>query len=100
VLTSLKVGFDTLALEQRSNEVREMLSVVKTEFNRFGLVLANMKKQATTVVKSIDNAEVRTRQMARALKGVEAAPELRVQTLLPGSWVDADDSEDDDDRDE
>ena len=96
VLTSLKVGFNTLALEQRSNEVREMLSVVKTEFSRFGLVLANMKKQASTVVKSIDNAEVRTRQMARALKGVEAAPELRVQTLLPGSWVESGGSDEDD----
>ena len=94
VLTSLKVGFNTLALEQRSNEVREMLSVVKTEFGRFGHVLANVKRQANTVVNSIGEAEVRTRQMARALKGVEAAPELRVQTLLPGSWVDADPSDD------
>jgi DNA recombination protein RmuC len=98
VLTSLKVGFNTLALEQRSNEVREMLSVVKTEFGRFGHVLANVKRQANTVVNSIGEAEVRTRQMARALKGVEAAPELRVQTLLPGSWIDnagADDDADD-----
>ena len=94
VLTSLKVGFNTLALEQRSNEVREMLSVVKTEFGRFGHVLANVKRQANTVVNSIGEAEVRTRQMARALKGVEAAPELRVQTLLPGSWVDADPGDD------
>jgi DNA recombination protein RmuC len=100
VLTSLKVGFNTLALEQRSNEVREMLSVVKTEFGRFGLVLANVKRQANTVVNSIGAAEVRTRQMTRALKGVEAAPELRVQTLLPGSWVDNVDGEDDDDADD
>jgi DNA recombination protein RmuC len=96
VLTSLKVGFNTLALEQRSNEVREMLSVVKTEFGRFGLVLANVKRQANTVVNSIETAEARTRQMTRALKNVEAAPELRVQTLLPGSWVDNVDGEGDD----
>ena len=98
VLTSLKVGFNTLALEQRSNEVREMLSAVKTEFGRFGHVLANVKRQANTVVTSIGAAEVRTRQMARALKGVEAAPELRVQTLLPGSWID--NAAADDDADE
>jgi DNA recombination protein RmuC len=99
VLTSLKVGFNTLALEQRSNEVREMLSVVKTEFGRFGHVLANVKRQANTVVNSIGAAEIRTRQMTRALKDVEAAPELRVQTLLPGSWVDNVDDEDDDNAD-
>ena len=33
--------------------------------------------------------------MARALKGVEALPELRVQALLPGSWVDNADPDDD-----
>jgi len=95
VLTSLKVGFNTLALEQRSNEVRELLSTVKTEFGKFGHVLANVKRQANTVVNSIGEAEKRTRQMTRALKGVEAAPELRVQTLLPGSWVDNADPDDD-----
>ncbi|MDQ6639595.1 MAG: DNA recombination protein RmuC [Pseudomonadota bacterium] len=95
VLTSLKVGFNTLALEQRSNEVRDMLSAVKTEFGKFGHVLANVKRQANTVVNSIGEAETRTRQMARALRGVEAAPELRVQTLLPGSWVDNADPDDD-----
>ena len=98
VLTSLKVGFNTLALEQRSNEVHEMLTVVKTEFGRFGHVLANVKRQASTVVKSLGEAEVRTRQMARALKAVEAAPELRVQTLLPGSWIDAADADGDADE--
>ncbi len=87
VLTSLKVGFNTLALEQRSNEVREMLSVVKTEFGRFGHVLATVKKQANTVVNSIGEAEVRTRQMARALKGVEALSEERAQALLPTSGL-------------
>jgi hypothetical protein len=35
--------------------------------------------------------------MARALKGVEAAPELRVQTLLPGSWIEADPRDEQDD---
>jgi DNA recombination protein RmuC len=95
VLTSLKVGFNTFALEQRSNEVRELLTIVKTEFGKFGHVLANVKRQANTVVNSIGEAEKRTRQMARALKSVEAAPELRVQTLLPGSWVDNADPDDD-----
>ena len=48
VLTSLQMGFRTLALEQRSNEVWEMLGAVKTEFGKFGDVLANVKKQANT----------------------------------------------------
>ena len=83
VLTSLKVGFNTLALEQRSNEVREMLSVVKTEFGKFGHVLATVKRQANTVVNSLSEAEVRTRKMARALKGVEAATRVARANAAP-----------------
>ena len=85
-LTSFKMGFQTLALEKRSSEVREMLGAVKTEFGKFGHVLAQVKKQASTVVSTLGEAEVRTRQMTRALKGVEAAPEERTRALLPGDW--------------
>ncbi|MGZ5129633.1 MAG: DNA recombination protein RmuC [Caldimonas sp.] len=86
-LTSFKMGFQTLALEKRSSEVREMLGAVKTEFGKFGNVLAQVKKQASTVVSTLGEAEVRTRQMTRALKGVEAAPEERTRALLPGDWT-------------
>ncbi|MEP7302569.1 MAG: DNA recombination protein RmuC [Caldimonas sp.] len=86
-LTSFKMGFQTLALEKRSSEVREMLGAVKTEFGKFGNVLAQVKKQASTVVSTLGEAEVRTRQMTRALKGVEAAPEERTRKLLPGDWT-------------
>ena len=48
MLTSLQIGFHTLALEKRSNEVREMLGVVKTEFGRFGHVLATRARSRRT----------------------------------------------------
>jgi DNA recombination protein RmuC len=47
-------------------------------------VLSRVKDQTQTVLNSIDQAEVRTRQMTRALKGVETLPETRAQQLLPG----------------
>jgi DNA recombination protein RmuC len=83
-LTSLQMGFRTLALQQRSAEVWEVLGAVKTEFDRFARVLSRVKDQTQTVLNSIDQAEVRTRQMTRALKGVETLPETRAQQLLPG----------------
>jgi DNA recombination protein RmuC len=43
LLTSLQMGFRTLALEQRSAEVWEVLGAVKTEFAKFGDVLAKTK---------------------------------------------------------
>jgi len=83
-LTSLQMGFRTLALEQRSAEVWEVLGAVKTEFHKFGDVLAKTKKKLDEASKTIDAAEVRSRAMARSLRGVEALPETRAQQLLPG----------------
>jgi DNA recombination protein RmuC len=82
MLNSLQMGFRTLAIEKRSSEVWEVLGAVKTEFGRFGEVLAATKRQLQTVANSIDAAEVRTRAMERRLKGVEALPEPAARRLL------------------
>ena len=84
-LSSLQMGFRTLALEKRSAEVWQVLGAVKTEFGKFGDVLAKTKKKLSEAASSIDAAEVRTRAMARQLKGVESLPDAQVQTLLPGA---------------
>jgi len=83
MLSSLQMGFRTLALEKRSSEVWQVLGAVKTEFGKFGDVLAKVKTQAETVLKTIDNAEVRSRAMGRALKKVQALPEAQVAGLIP-----------------
>jgi DNA recombination protein RmuC len=91
-LSSLQMGFRTLALEKRSAEVWQVLGAVKTEFMKFGEVLAKTKKKLEEAGNTIDAAEVRTRAMARQLRSVEAMPEQRAQALLPSL---ADDSEPD-----
>jgi DNA recombination protein RmuC len=83
-LTSLQMGFRSLALERRSAEVWEVLGAVKTEFEKFGHVLSRVKGQTQTMLNTLGQAETRTRQMTRALKGVESLPDERVQALLPG----------------
>lgn len=82
-LTSLQMGFRTLALEQRSAEVWEVLGAVKTEFGKFGEVLAKTKKKLEEASNTIEQAEVRTRAMTRQLRSVEALPEGRTAQLLP-----------------
>jgi DNA recombination protein RmuC len=84
-LTSLQMGFRTLALEKRSAEVWEVLGAVKTEFSKFGDVLAKTKKKLEEASNTIEQAEVRTRAMTRQLRGVEALPEARTAQLLPGA---------------
>ncbi len=90
LLNSLRMGFRTLAIERRSSEVWQVLGAVKTEFTKFGDVLAKTKAQLETVTRSIDRAEVRTRAMARQLKSVEALPGEQAVELL-GVEMEADD---------
>jgi len=73
-LNSLQMGFRTLAIQQRSSEVWNVLGTVKAEFGKFADVLANTKRQLQTVANTIDQAEVRTRQIERKLKDVEVLP--------------------------
>ena len=96
-LTSLQMGFRTLALEKRSAEVWEVLGAVKTEFGKFGDVLAKTKKKLAEASKTIDDAEVRTRAMARQLRSVESLPDPRAQVVLPGMLADEADLADDSD---
>ena len=89
MLNSLQMGFRTLALEKRSSEVWQVLGAVKTEFGKFGDVLAKVKEQTQTVLNTLDKAQTRSNVMHRALRTVDALPEAQAESLLPTSAVDA-----------
>lgn len=82
ILNSLQMGFRTLAIEQRSSEVRRLLGAVKTDFGKFGDLLSKTKKQLDTVSNTLGDAEVRTRAIERKLRGVEALPAVEADRLL------------------
>lgn len=82
LLNSLQMGFRTLAIEQRSSEVWIVLGAIKTEFGKFGDALEATRKKLEQATRSIESAGVRTRQIERKLKGVEALPVIEAQTLL------------------
>jgi DNA recombination protein RmuC len=93
LLNSLQMGFRTLAIEQRSSEVWQVLRAVKTEFGRFGDALAGVKRTLETASSKIGQTEVRTRAMLRSLKSVEALPEAEAASAL-GSYSARIDDED------
>ncbi|OZI65719.1 DNA recombination protein RmuC [Bordetella genomosp. 1] len=94
LLNSLQMGFRTLAIEQRSSEVWQVLRAVKTEFAKFGDALASVKKSLDNASTKIGATEVRTRAMLRNLKSVEALPEAETQQLLGPAETPADDEPD------
>ena len=83
LLNSLQMGFRTLAVEQRTSEVWMLLGAVRTEFTRFGEVLARTRAQLRSVGNSLDAAEVRSRAIERQLRKVESVPEPQARALLP-----------------
>ncbi len=99
LLNSLQMGFKTLAIEKRSSEVWQILGAVKTEFGKFGDVLANTKKALEKVTKNIEKAEVRTRAMDRRLRSVEELPANQSTPLLGLDTVDTDIEEADGEKD-
>ena len=82
LLNSLQMGFRTLAIEKRSSEVWGVLGAIKTEFGKFGEALDATRKKLEQATKSIESAGVRTRQIERKLKGVEALPTAEAQARL------------------
>ena len=93
ILNSLQMGFRTLAIEQRSEEVWRLLGAVKADFGTFGDLLAKTKKQLDTVSNTLGDAEVRTRSIERKLRRVEALPEAEAAQLLSqdkGAVIDID----------
>jgi len=82
ILTSLRMGFRTLAIEKRASEVWQVLAAVKTEFGKFGDVLGRVRKQLDTAAKTIDETSVRTRAMERRLRDVESLPAGESEQVL------------------
>jgi DNA recombination protein RmuC len=83
MLSSLQMGFRTLALEKRSSEVWQVLGAVKTEFNKFGDILEKTRKKLEEAQNTIGDAQQRTRVMGRKLREVEELPANEVSKLLP-----------------
>lgn len=73
LLNSFQLGFKTLAIEKRSNEVWKLLAAVKTEFTKFGTVLDKAKTKLNQASNELDSlVGARTRAIQQKLKGIES----------------------------
>ena len=71
LLNSLQLGFRTLAIEQRSAEVWELLGAVRGEFARFGLLLEKTQKKLQEASFSIESAAKTSRSMEQRLSSLQ-----------------------------
>ena len=82
LLNSLQMGFRTLAIQQRSGEVWNLLSAVKTEWTKYGDVLAKVQKKIHEASETIEQAQTRTRAIGRKLKDVQELPAAETKAAL------------------
>jgi DNA recombination protein RmuC len=91
ILNSLQMGFRTLAIQKRSSEVWNLLAAVKTEWSKYGDVLAGVQKKLQQASDTIDQAQVRTRAIGRKLSGVQELSGEDTTALLGKGLLDGDD---------
>lgn len=83
MLNALQMGFRTLAIQKRSNEVWTILGAVKTEFDKFGDVLSKAQKSLQGAERQLDLLMgTRTNAINRKLREVERLDPQQAQTLL------------------
>ena len=93
-LSSLQMGFRTLAVEKRSSEVWTLLGQIKTEFEKFAVVLESVKKKLAAASNELDKAETRTSVINRRLRRVQELPTGKKPRLLESAGVVVEDAGD------
>ena len=82
ILNSLQMGFRTLAIQQRSGEVWNLLAAVKAEWTKYGDFLEALQKKLTQASDTIEKAKVRSRAVGRRLREVQELPSGEAAALL------------------
>ncbi len=74
-LSSLNMGFRTLAIQQKSAEVWQVLGAVKTEFAKYGDLIDKVRKKLGESENVLHDIGKRTRAIHARLRHVEAVPD-------------------------
>ena len=82
LLNSLSMGFKTVAINEKSNEVRKLLAACKTQYDIFGTVLQKAKKKIDDAGRSLDDAQHRNSIIQKKLRGVEDIERSEAENIL------------------
>jgi len=89
ILTSFQMGFRALALQKRSSEVWQILSAIKLEFQRYGIVVTSLSKQLASASTSVEKLGTRARIMTQKLRDVEVLSDNKASQDILGLSSDA-----------
>lgn len=82
LLNSLAMGFRTIAINKKANEVWRVLGAAKTQYEKFGDLLAKARKKVDEAGKALDEADHRNSIIQKNLRNVETLENSQAETLL------------------
>jgi DNA recombination protein RmuC len=91
ILTSFQMGFHTLAIQKKGDEVWHVLSSAKKEFENYGGLMQKVEDQVGTVQNTIQKLGVRTRAINKALKNVSSTTSSLDTGSAASNLIDFDD---------
>ena len=81
-MNSLSMGFKAVAINEKANEVRRLLSVAKAQYEKFGDVLDKAKKKIDEAGRTLVAAQDRNRIMHSKLKNIESMDAAQADEYL------------------
>ena len=92
LISSLQLGFKSLAIEQRTQEVMNLLGAIRTDFAGFASLLGRTQKKLRQATEELDHAQQHTQTIAKRLSDVNGLPEKEAKKLLGVMDEDDDDN--------
>lgn len=82
LLNSLAMGFRTMAINEKANEVWKILGAAKTQYDKFGDLLAKARKKVEEAGKALDEADHRNSIIQKNLRKVETLDSNNAADIL------------------
>lgn len=82
LLNSLSMGFKTVAINEKANEVRVLLGAAKAQYENFSVILEKAKKKIDDAGKTLDDAQKRNTIIRKKLRTVEDLEQLEAASVL------------------
>ena len=82
LLNSLAMGFRSIAINEKANEVWKVLGAAKTQYEKFGDLLQKAKRKVDEAGKVLDEADHRNDIIQKRLRTVESLESTEASSIL------------------
>ena len=82
LLNSIAMGFKTLAINEKANEIKLLLGAIKKQYDMFDTVLTKVKRKINEADQSLDEAAKRNNLIKKKLKDIDAADSIAADNIL------------------